>query len=147
MQLTQNQMYAAVGLFIVVLYIIFENNRKKKQAIATSMQNTSGNIQSGNIQGTVSGTIANTQRYTTYIADVDAKEIWYAGCYLVGGVCWGGGDEQKVAGIISRLTKGQLAKLQDVFKSRYGMTLDAFFTSYFYQSERAVIQQAILSVK
>ncbi len=142
-----NMKWFGFGLVIVLLIAVFEQQRRKQAKVRESLSDTSQNIATGNVQGTIGGAVSNVPRDTVYNPAFDAEAIWQTGCYLVWGVCYGGGNQEKFASVITRLNKSQLATLYDYFRSKYGMSIDAFIANYFYESERKVIQQAIASVK
>lgn len=138
--------WVTLTLGFVFIIALLQNKKRRQEEVETSIQRLTANLATGNIQGTVGGTISNTQRDSQYLPAQDAEEIYYAGCnsWLM---CADGGNEQKVAAIISRLNKAQLATLSDHFKTTYKTTLDQYIAQKFWASERAVIQQAIANVR
>jgi len=143
-----NYKWLGFGLILILVIAIFEQQRRKQQAVKAAVSETGKNIATGNVGGTLGGVVSDVPRDTNYNPDYDAKAIWNAGCWQdYFGNCWGGGDQAKVVSIISRLNKSQLATLYDYFKKTYGKTLDEFIAKYFYESERRAIQQTIASVR
>lgn len=143
-------LYGGGFVFLILLVVLFMNKSKKEKELQENVDSLSDNINSGNIAGTITGATAGAKPDNNYNPANDASQIWASGCYksmFWGSVCAGGGDEQKVASVLRKLSKGQLLRVKEFFPQRYNKELDDFFKEFFFESEQNVIYQALASIR
>lgn len=143
-------LYGGGFVLLVLLVVLFFNKSKKEKELQENVDSLSENINQGNVAGTITGATSGAKPDNNYNPANDAEQIWSSGCYksaFWGSVCAGGGNEQKVASVLRKLSKGQLLRLKEFFPQRYNQELDDFFKGYFFESEQTVIYQALASIR
>ena len=147
----QNTIIYGGGFVLLVFFIfLFYNKSKKEKELQANTDSLNQNINSNNVAGTISGATSGATPDLNYNPAADAEAIWQSGCYksaFWGGVCAGGGNEQKVASVIRNLSKGKLLRVKEFFSQRYNQELEDFFKNYFFESEQNIIYQALASVR
>lgn len=137
-------LYGGGVVILIIIIIFFVNKSNKEKKLQENISGLDSKITSGQIAGTITGATAGKTEDPNYNPQSDAETIYNAGCFSY--LCYGG-DEQAVATVLRKLNGSQLLKLKNYFEIKYGKSLESYFQSYFYESERRVITAALAQIR